>query len=337
MKALVSERPGGPETLRIADVPDPEIGPDELLVKVEACAVNYPDSLIIEDKYQFRPNRPFAPGSEIAGVVESLGSHVTDWHVGDRVIAAIVCGGMAERVAVPARSAFPLPEPFSFAEGAALLMTYGTTIHALVDRGQLKAGETMIVLGASGGTGVAAIEIGKTLGARVIAAVSSTEKAEAAETFGADAVIVYPPGPLDADAKRVLTAQFKDVVGSSGANVVYDPVGGDYAEPALRSMAWEGRYLVIGFTAGIPKVPLNLPLLKSCDIRGVFWGAFAERDPDRNRANITQLFEWWSDGKIRPRISRSFPLAAGGEAIRWLKDRRAVGKIMIEMENKGAG
>ncbi|HEY0325166.1 MAG TPA: NADPH:quinone oxidoreductase family protein, partial [Allosphingosinicella sp.] len=263
MRALLSTSPGGPETLELSELPDPVAGPGQLLVRVHACAINYPDVLIIEDKYQFKPPRPFAPGGEIAGTVEAVGEGVTGWSPGDRLIAMIGHGGLAEKVAVPAAMAVPLPEGRSFAEGSALILTYATTIHALLDRGKLKEGETLLVLGAAGGVGLAAVELGKAYGARVIAAVSSEEKAEAARAAGADATMVYPRGPFDKDASKALAAQFKDAVGPNGADLIYDPVGGDYAEPALRSIAWEGRYLVIGFPAGIPKLPLNLTLLKS--------------------------------------------------------------------------
>lgn len=331
MKALISERIGGPETLRLADISVPAIGPDEMLVRIMACAINYPDALIIEDKYQYKPARPFAPGGEIAGIVEEVGSNVTQWVPGDRVIAFTIGGGMAEYAAVPASAAFRLPDAFSFVEGSALLMTYGTTIHALVDRGHLAAGETLLVLGAAGGVGIAAIEIGKALGARVVAAVSSEEKARAVREFGADDVLLYPHGPLDAAASKALSTAFKDAVGPNGADVIYDPVGGDYAAPALRAIAWEGRYLVIGFTAGIPQLPLNLPLLKSCDICGVFWGGFVARDPERNRHNIDRLFKWWSAGKIQPKINKLFPLERGGEAIDWVKGRHAIGKVVVDI------
>jgi len=329
MKALLSRAPGGPETLELADVPDPAPGPGQLLVRVRACAINYPDVLIIEDKYQFRPPRPFAPGAEISGVVEAVGEGATGWAPGDRVISTLQHGGLAELAVVPASGALRLPEGRSFAEGAALVLTYGTAIHALRDRGQLKGGETLLVLGAAGGVGIAAIELGKAFGARVIAAVSSEEKAAVAREVGADATLVYPRGPFDREGAKALAAQFKAAVGETGADVIYDPVGGDYAEPALRAIAWEGRYLVIGFPAGIPKLPLNLTLLKGCDVRGVFWGAFAVRDPEANAANIDTLFRLWAEGKIAPRVSRSWPLERGAEAIAAMAARQAVGKLVV--------
>jgi NADPH:quinone reductase-like Zn-dependent oxidoreductase len=303
-----------------------------LLVQVKACSINYPDVLIIEDKYQFRPQRPFAPGGEVAGIVEAVGEGVTGWKAGDRLIAMIGHGGLAEKVLVPAAMAVPLPEGRSFEEGSALILTYATTIHALLDRGRLKAGETLLVLGAAGGVGLAAVELGKAYGARVVAAVSSEEKAQAAREAGADATLIYPRGPFDKEQSKALAAQFKQAVGGDGANLVYDPVGGDYCEPALRSIAWEGRYLVIGFPAGIPKLPLNLTLLKSCDVRGVFWGAFAARDPQANAVHLETLFRLWQEGRIAPRVTRTWPLAQGGEAIAHVAARQAVGKLVVTMD-----
>jgi NADPH:quinone reductase-like Zn-dependent oxidoreductase len=329
MKALLSHEPGGPDTLRLTELPDPVPGPGELLVRVRAAAVNYPDVLIIEDEYQFKPPRPFAPGGEIAGEVETVGEGVEGWSAGDRLIAVPGWGGMAEKILIPAKSAIPLPPERSFEDGAALLLTYATSIHALYDRGKLQAGQTLLVLGAAGGVGFAAVELGKARGARVIAAVSSEEKAAAARQAGADDAIVYPRGPFDKDGQKALAQLFKDAVGPDGANVIYDPVGGDYAEPALRSIAWEGRYLVVGFPAGIPKLPLNLTLLKSCDVCGVFWGAFAARDPKANAAHVAELFQLWDEGKIRPHVSATYPLARGGEAIAAMAARQVIGKLVV--------
>jgi len=328
MRALQSHAPGGPETLTLDEIDDPNPGPGELLIRVHACAINYPDVLIIEDKYQLKPQRPFAPGSEIAGEVEAVGDGVGGWAPGDRVIAATGFGGLSEKVVIPAARAIALPPERSFEEGSALLLTYATAIHALVDRGHLQAGQTLLVLGAAGGVGMAAVEIGKALGARVIAAVSSDEKASAAMSAGADSAIVYPADGLD---PRALSQLFKDAVGADGAHVILDPVGGDYAEAALRSIAWEGRYLVVGFPAGIPRLPLNLTLLKSCDVCGVFWGAFVARNPSRNAEHVEQLFRWWADGKIAPKISATYPLERGSEAIALLGDRRAIGKAVVTL------
>jgi NADPH:quinone reductase-like Zn-dependent oxidoreductase len=329
MRALLSHEPGGPETLRIDEVPDLAPGAGELLVRVRACSINYPDVLIIEDKYQLKPPRPFAPGSEIAGEVEAVGEGVAGWSPGDRLIAATGYGGLVEKIAIPADRAIRLPEERSFAEGSALLLTYATAIHALVDRGRLEAGQTLLVLGAAGGVGIAAVEIGKALGARVIAAVSSEEKAQAAREAGADEAIVYPTADLD---PKALSQLFKDGVGPAGADVILDPVGGAYAEAALRSIAWGGRFLVVGFPAGIPKLPLNLTLLKACDVCGVFWGAFVARDPKRNAEHVEQLFRWWADGKIAPRIGATYPLERGGEAIAALRDRQAIGKLVVTLD-----
>jgi len=331
MRALLSTAVGGPETLQLTDLPAPAPGKGQLLVRVKACAINYPDVLIIEDKYQFKPPRPFAPGGEIAGTVEAVGEGVEGWAEGDRLIAMIGHGGLAEKVLVSAAQALPLPPERSFEEGSALILTYATSIHALLDRGRLKEGQTLLVLGAAGGVGLAAVELGKAYGARVIGAVSSEEKAEAAKAAGADEVIVYPRGPFDKEGSKALAQMFKDAVGPNGADVVYDPVGGDYAEPALRSIAWEGRYLVVGFPAGIPRLPLNLTLLKSCDVCGVFWGAFAARDPQANAVHIRTLFRLWDEGKIGPKVSRTWPLERAGDAIAHMAARQAVGKLVVTM------
>lgn len=329
MKALLSKAAGGPETLVVEEIADPAPGPGEILVSVRACAVNYPDVLIIEDKYQFKPPRPFAPGGEIAGVVEAVGEGVTEWKPGDRVIAVPGSGGMVEKIVIAADKAFRLPESRSFEEGSALLLTYATTIHALVDRGRLKEGETLLVLGAAGGAGLAAVELGKAFGARVVAAVSSEEKAEAARAAGADEVVIYGHAPFDKEQSRVLAETFKDVLGPKGADVVFDPVGGDYCEPSLRAIAWEGRYLVIGFPAGIPKLPLNLTLLKSCDVCGVFWGAFAARDPKANQAHVARLFRLWETGQIAPKVTATYPLERGGDAIAQMAARKVIGKVVV--------
>ncbi len=331
MRALLSHEPGGPDSLRLDEVPDPQAGPGELLVRVRAAAINYPDVLIIEDRYQLKPPRPFAPGGEIAGEVEAVGEGVEGWSRGDRVIAVTGFGGLAEKVVIPAKSAFRLPEERSFEEGAALLLTYATSIHALLDRGKLQAGQTLLVLGAAGGVGLAAVELGKAYEARVIAAVSSEEKAIAALDSGADQAIVYPQGPFDKDGQKALTQLFKEAVGPAGADVVFDPVGGDYTEAALRSIAWEGRFLVVGFPAGIARLPLNLTLLKSCDVCGVFWGAFAARDPKANAAHVDTLFKLWRQGMISPKISSTYPLERAGEAIRAIAERRVIGKLVITL------
>jgi NADPH:quinone reductase len=329
MRALLSHEPGGPETLRLDQVPDPAAGPGELLVRVRACSINYPDVLIIEDKYQLKPPRPFAPGSEIAGVIEAIGDEVERWSVGDRVIAATGYGGLVEKLVIPPKAAIRLPSERTFEQGSALLLTYATSIHALLDRGRLEAGQTLLVLGAAGGVGMAAVEIGRAVGARVIAAVSSDAKAAAAREAGATVAVVYPTGELD---RKALAQLFKDAVGTAGADVIFDPVGGDYSEAALRSIAWEGRFLVVGFPAGIAKLPLNLTLLKSCDVCGVFWGGFAAREPKLNAAHIEQLFRWWAEGEIAPKISATYPLERAGQAIAALRDRNAIGKLVVTLD-----
>ena len=342
MRALLSHACGGPETLRVDQVASPTPGPGQLLVRVRAAAINYPDVLIIEDKYQFKPPRPFAPGGEIAGEVIVLGegmpgSEDGGWTVGDRLIAVPGWGGLVEEIVIPAASAFRLPVGRSFVDGAALLLTYATSIHALYDRGRLEPGQTLLVLGAAGGVGLAAVELGKARGARVIAAVSSAAKAQAARDAGADDAIIYPRGPFDPSTssgqaeKKALAAQIKAAVGANGADVIFDPVGGDYAEAALRSIAWAGRYLVVGFPAGIPRLPLNLTLLKSCDVCGVFWGAFAARDPAANAAHVAALFRLWDEGKISPMVSATYPLERGGEAIAALGARNVIGKVVVEL------
>ncbi|WP_294357818.1 NADPH:quinone oxidoreductase family protein [uncultured Sphingomonas sp.] len=331
MRALLSRAPGGPETLEIGQLPDPAVVDGQVVVAIKACAINFPDVLVIEDKYQMRPPRPFAPGGEVSGVVEQVGAGVTRFKVGDRVMGNTSMGGLSEKALFVESALYPVPEERSFEEAAALLLTYGTTIHALVDRGHIKAGDNLLVLGAAGGVGLAAVELGKAFGARVIGAVSSEEKAQAVRDAGADDVIVYGRGPFGKDESKALAEQFKEKAGKAGFQLIYDAVGGDYAEPALRSIGWEGRYLVIGFPAGIPKLPLNLTLLKSCDVCGVFWGAFAARDPEANRANIQQLFDLWKDGRIAPRVTEVFPLEQGGDAIAKMAARQAIGKLVVRV------
>ncbi len=332
MKALLSKEVGGPETLVIDEIADPVPGKGEVLIKVAACAINYPDTLIIRDMYQFKPPRPFAPGGEISGTIEALGEGVEGWKVGHRVLAGVGNGGLQEKVVTQTAKLFRVPDFVELPEASALLMTYGTTIHGLKDRGDIKEGDTMLVLGAAGGVGLSAVELGKAYGARVVAAVSSEEKGEVARKAGADEVVIYPRAPFDKDTSKALAAAFKEAVGPDGADIVYDIVGGDYSEPALRSIAWEGRFLVIGFPAGIAKMPLNLTLLKSCDIRGVFWGAFTMREPRKNEANIAELFRLWKEGKINPLISETFPLERAHEAIAKLESRAAIGKLVVTMD-----
>jgi NADPH2:quinone reductase len=323
---------GGPDSLVIEDLPSPQPKPGQAVIQVKACGVNYPDVLIIEDRYQFKPPRPFAPGSEISGVVKAVGEGVTHVKVGDRVLANTGSGGMVEEMAVEASRLVKIPEAMPFDEAAAFLMTYGTSYYALKDRGYLKPGQTLLVLGAAGGVGLAAVELGKAMGAKVIAAASSQEKVDLAIDHGAAGGLVYPRGPFDRDGQKALSEQFKQACGKDGADVVYDGVGGDYAEAALRCMAWEGRFLVIGFPAGIPRIPLNLALLKSCDIVGVFWGAAVTRDPAGHRKNVEELLAMYAAGKIKPYVSERFPLERGGEAIAHLASRKAMGKVVVTMD-----
>lgn len=331
MKALLSTKPGPPEQLELTEIADPVAGEGEVVIAVKAAGVNFPDSLIIEDKYQFKPERPFAPGGEIAGVIESIGPGVSGVSVGQRVIGSVGWGGFAEKVKALANRIMPIPDAMPFDEASAFILTYGTSYYALKDRGLLKPGETVLILGAAGGVGVAAIELAKAMGARVVGAVSSEEKAEFAKACGADATVLYPPGAFAKEQARQLSDAFKQATGG-GADVIYDAVGGDYCEPALRAMNWNGRYLVIGFPAGIPNPPLNLTLLKSSSIVGVFWGASVAREPELHKANVRDLFTLYAEGKIRPRISKRYPLADGGKAIRALMDRSATGKLVVTME-----
>jgi NADPH2:quinone reductase len=331
MKALLSTKVGPPEALEYADAPDPVAGEGEVVIAVKAAGVNFPDALIIEDKYQFKPERPFAPGGEVAGVIESVGAGVANVKVGQRVIGSLGWGGMAEKVKAQAARVLPIPDAMPFDEASAFILTYGTSYYALKDRGQLKAGETLLVLGAAGGVGVAAIELAKAMGARVIGAVSSEEKAAFAKAAGADATVIYPPGAFAKEQSKALAESFKQATGG-GADVVYDAVGGDYCEPALRAMNWNGRYLVIGFPAGIPTPPLNLTLLKSSSIVGVFWGASTAREPELHKGNVRDLFKLYGEGKVKPRISARYPLREGGKAIRALMDRTATGKLVVTME-----
>ena len=332
MKAVLTKEVGGPETVVVENIDTPAPGKGEVLVDVAACAINYPDTLMIRDLYQFKPERPYSPGGEISGTISAIGEGVEGWQVGDRVLSGIGSGGLREQVAVEAGRLFKVPEGIDLVESSALLMTYGTMIHALKDRGDIKPGDTVLVLGAAGGVGLASIELAKAYGAKVVAAVSSEEKARVAKDAGADETVVYERAPFDKDASKKLAGDFKNAVGPNGADIVVDIVGGDYSEPALRSIAWEGRFLVIGFPAGIAKMPLNLTLLKSCDIRGVFWGAFAAREPQRNAQNIAELFELWQDGKISPQVSETYSLDDAHKAIEKLENRQAVGKLVVKMD-----
>jgi NADPH2:quinone reductase len=332
MKALLSFAKGGPETLRVADIADPQPGPGQIRIAVKACGVNYPDTLIIEDKYQFKPQRPFSPGGEVAGIVDALGENVEGFSIGDRVIGSNPFGGMAEKLVVSSQRCTKIPDAMPFTEAAAFLMTYGTSFHALKDRAAIQPGETLLVLGASGGVGLAAVELGVAMGAKVVAAASTQVKLDIALAHGAASGFVYPAGPFDGDGAKALSQLFKEHV-PDGVDVAYDPVGGDYSEAALRSMRWNGRHLVVGFAAGLPRIPLNLPLLKSCQIVGVFWGAFLKEQPEASQANNAALLALYQVGRIRPEISETFALDDGGLAIARLASRQAVGKLVITIQD----
>ncbi|MEX0318312.1 MAG: NADPH:quinone oxidoreductase family protein [Ruegeria sp.] len=331
MKAMLSVAVGGPETLELTELPDPAPGKGELLIRVRAAGVNFPDTLMIRDLYQMKPPRPFAPGGEVAGEVLALGDGVRGFAVGDRVLALTGHGGFATHLTLKATTAVKIPDGMPYEDAACFIFTYGTSHHALKDRAGLKAGETLLILGAAGGVGAAAIELGKAAGAKVIAAVSSEEKTEFCRRIGADEALIYPR-ELDRDAQKALSGEIKRLAGGEGVNVVYDAVGGDYAEPALRAMAWQGRYLVVGFPAGIPKIPLNLTLLKGCQIVGVFWGASVFRDPQGHAENMTDLFRLYGDGRIKPQISVRFPLKEVPQALTLMQDRKVMGKVVITME-----
>ena len=330
MKALLSTAPGGPETLELADISAPEPGEGQIRVAVEACGINFPDVLIIQDLYQFKPARPFAPGAEFAGTVDLVGPGVTGLAPGDRVMGSMVYGALAEQVCIDASRCFRIPDDMPMTEGAALLLTYGTSYYALERRAAIRPGETLLVLGAAGGVGLAAVDLGKAMGARVIGAVSTPEKAAAVKQRGADEVIIYPAGTLDRAAAKAFTDRIRGASGG-GVDVIYDAVGGSYAEPALRAINWEGRYLVVGFPAGIPAIPLNLALLKSCQIVGVFWGGWIERALDEYRQDVSEILALYAAGKIRPLVSATYPLSRGGDAIAHLASRSAIGKVVVTM------
>lgn len=332
MLAWLSERCGGPETLALRRIPVPAPAPGEVRIKVIAAALNYPDALLIEDRYQLRIRRPFVPGSEMAGIVQAVGSDVKDFAPGDRVIGMAMGGGLAGYAVIESRKCFALPPHVGFETGAALMITYGTSLHALTDHGAIARGDRLLVLGAAGGIGLAAVQLGKYFGASVVAAVSSAEKAEAARAAGADDLILYPDALDAAECLQDFTAALKDVVGGTGAQLVLDPIGGRYSEPALRTLSWGGRYLIVGFPAGIPRLQANLLLLKSARACGVSWGEWAAREPAAFRRQIEQLLELCEVGKIAPRITASLPLERAPEGFKALSNRRAIGKILIASE-----
>jgi NADPH:quinone reductase len=322
MKALVCRAYGPIDSLALEEVPDPTPVAGQVLVGVRACGINFPDLLVVQGKYQFKPTPPFSPGGEVAGVVEAVGAGVTDVRVGDRVVAIGGSGGMAEKFVADASQVVPMPDGLDFARASCLPTAYGTTLHALRDRAQMRAGETLLVLGAAGGVGLSAVQIGKRMGARVIAAASSPEKLEICKQNGADEVIDY--------GREDLKDRVKALTGGAGADVVYDPVGGAYTEPALRATAWEGRFLVIGFAAGdIPRIPTNLTLLKGCSIVGVFWGMAMMRQPVRGRGQLRELLEWAADGSLKPHVHARYPLERALDALKDIEKRRVQGKAVV--------
>jgi NADPH:quinone reductase len=322
MKAVVCKQFGPPDSLCVEDLPSPRAGPGEAVISVKAASLNFPDVLIIQNKYQFKPPLPFSPGSELAGVVKEVGAGVAGFKPGDKVIAFTTFGAFAEEAKTEASRLLPLPEGMDFVTGAAFLLTYGTSDHALRDRAALRAGETLLVLGAAGGVGLAAIEIGKALGARVIACASSEDKLAVCRQHGADATINY--------ASEDLRERIQAITEKRGVDVVYDSVGGPYSEPAFRSLAWRGRLLVVGFAAGeIPKLPLNLALLKGASVVGVFWGDFAKREPKAFAESIRQLGTWYREGKLKPHVSQTMPLEKAAEALKLMAARQVKGKLVL--------
>jgi NADPH2:quinone reductase len=322
MKALVCHAFGPIDSLVYEDVPDPKPVAGQVVVGVRACGINFPDTLVVQGKYQFKPAFPFSPGGEVAGVVEAIGAGVKDVKVGDRVVATHGSGGMAEKFVTDASQVIPMPEGLDFATAACLPTAYGTTLHALRDRADLKAGESLLVLGAAGGVGLAAVQIGKRMGAKVIAAASGAEKLAFCKENGADETIDY--------ATEDLKERVKALTGGTGADVVYDAVGGKYSEPALRATGWQGRFLVIGFAAGdIPKIPLNLTLLKGCSIVGVFWGMAMMRDPAKLRGQLRELLAWAADGSLKPHVYARYPLERALDALKDIEARRVKGKAVV--------
>lgn len=322
MKAVVCNKFGPPENLSVEEVPDPTAGEGQIVIDIDSAAVTFPDTLLIEDKYQFKATPPFIPGGEVAGVVSEVGAGVTDFAIGDRVTGSVgIVGGFAEKVAVPVAAARKIPDDAGFAESTGLLYAYGTGYYGLKHRGNLQPGETLLVLGAGGSVGMAAVELGKLMGARVIAAASRDDKLDLCKQRGADEVINY--------STENLKERAKELTGGKGVDVVYDAVGGDYAEQALRAIAWEGRFLVIGFTAGIPAVPFNLALLKSCQIIGVFLGAMVSREPETRASIESDLLGFMASGELKPHVSRRYSLEEAPSALRDMMDRKLVGKVVV--------
>jgi len=325
MKAVLCKEYGPPESLVIEDIPSSRPGKGQVVITVKACGVNFPDTLIIEGKYQFKPALPFSPGGEVSGIVKELGEGVNTVKVGDRVIAFTGWGGFAEEVVTEAAKLIPIPGDIDFATAASFTLVFGTAHHALNDRAHIKPDETLLVLGAAGGVGLASVELGKLMGARVIAAASSDEKLEVCKQHGADDVINY--------TNEDLRERVKTLTGGNGVDVIVDPLGGNYSEPALRSIAWNGRFLVIGFAAGdIPRIPLNLTLLKGCSIVGVFWGSFTEHEPRHNQENLQELLTWLAQGKLKPHISATYPLERAADALNDVLNRKVKGKVVLLTE-----
>ncbi|MDG1353417.1 MAG: NADPH:quinone oxidoreductase family protein [Sulfitobacter sp.] len=332
MKAMLSHEPGGPETLKLTEMEAPAPSKKQVRIRIRAAGLNFPDTLIIKDMYQMKPPRPFAPGGEVAGEIEALGEGVEGLEIGDRVLAMAGFGGFATHLCIDAARVMKIPDAMPYDEASCLVLTYGTSHHALKNRAEIKAGESLLILGAAGGVGAAAIELGKAAGARVIAAVSSEEKAQFCRDLGADETIIYARDMDDRDAQKAFSAQIKEAAGGDGVDVVYDAVGGAYAEPAVRALAWKGRFLVVGFPAGIPKIPLNLTLLKGCQIVGVFWGAHTLREPAMHAENMADLFRMYKDGQIKPRISARFPLEKAADALNLMMDRKVLGKVVLDVD-----
>ena len=322
MRALLCKEHGPPESLVVEEIATPDPGPGKIRITVAAAGVNFPDFLIIQDKYQFKPDLPFSPGGEMAGEVSAIGDGVTGFTLGQKVMGSHIHGGFAEEAIVDADKAIPLPEDADLKMAAAIGLVYGTSYHALFDRAAMTADDTVLVLGAAGGVGLAAVELAKVAGAKVIAAASTDEKLQVCKDHGADMLLNYGDGEFRAKLKELCP---------DGPTIVYDPVGGELSEQAFRSIGWRGRHLVVGFAAGdIPKIPLNLPLLKQASLVGVFWGAYARREPEANLADLRQIMAWIREGKLKPLISGSYPLAEGGAAIRHIADRKALGKLVVE-------
>lgn len=326
MKAMLCEKYGPPENLVMRDIDSPKIRKGHVRIAVKSCGINFPDTLMIEGKYQVKPPLPFAPGAEVSGTVFEVGEGVTNFKIGDRVLAMILCGGLSEEVVVPENAVVPIPDSMDFDTAAGFMLTYGTSYHALKQRAALQPGENLLVLGAAGGVGLAAVELGKAMGANVIAAASTDEKLQIAHKQGADALVNYQQGSLKEQVKKLTSLK--------GADVIYDPVGGDLFDEAVRLMNWNGRYLVVGFAAGrIPELPVNLALLKGFSLVGVFWGTFTLREPEANAQNCKELMALFEQGKIKPLISETFPLVCAGDAMYRLIQREAVGKVVVKVRD----